>query len=383
MEELSQAHKINFNEQDMLYNLSNSDKKDVESPVQSNTFKQTDTDTDNNNNNTNITTTTTTITQEKIEIKTKWNGKEYKISVYKSNTVADLKRELEVVTNVLSKRQKILGLSKGKQPLDEETMASLNIPMNHSIIMMGTPESYIIHQNDSDEDEVFNDFEFDYIPDYDEITHIEKNRTSLTAMKERSNDISIINPPRKNKKLLVLDLDHTLLDFKDQNVENMKRPYLEEFLVSSYQDYDIGIWSQTSWKWIEIKLTELGLLTNPKFKICFVMDQTLMFKVTSFRNVNSERTEFKHQVKALEIIWCHKELGQHFTSKNTVHVDDLCKNFAMNPKNGVYIPPFKLKDAHKRLPDMALLHLAKYLKSIVNEEDFTKVSHTDWIKKLL
>ncbi|KAM9957526.1 hypothetical protein ACTFIR_009633 [Dictyostelium discoideum] len=333
-------------------------------------------------------TTTTIINEEnsKITIKTKWNGKEYKVLISKSSTVFDLKRQLETMTNVLSKRQKILGLSKGKQPTDEMIIESLSIQDNHSIIMMGTPESNIIAdvpKTSGDTDEVFNDFEFDYIPDSDEISHIEKNKNQLLAMIERSNDISLINDPRPNKKLLVLDLDHTILDFKDQDVENMKRPHLEEFLVQSYQHYDIGIWSQTSWKWIEIKLTELGLLTNPRFKICFVMDQTLMFKVTTYRTINGkERTKIKHNVKALEVIWKHQHLGKFFSMKNTLHVDDLSKNFAMNPKNGVHVPPFKIKDA-KKYGDNVLFHLTKYLKSISNEEDITLIDHKEWIRKIL
>ncbi|EGC30465.1 hypothetical protein DICPUDRAFT_157806 [Dictyostelium purpureum] len=343
---------------------------------------------------TKTTTTTTTTgktieetiikTEENITIKTKWNGKEYKVLINKSSTVFELKRQLETMTNVLSKRQKILGLSKGKQPTDDMVIGTLSIQDGHSVIMMGTPESNIIAETPKDiDDEVFNDFEFDYIPDSDEISHIEKNKIQLNEMKLRCGDISLINEPRPNKKLLVLDLDHTILDFKDQDVENMKRPHLEEFLVQSYQNYDIGIWSQTSWKWIEIKLTELGLLTNPKFKICFVMDQTLMFKVTSYRNVNGkERTKIKHQVKALEIIWTHKHLGKFFTSKNTLHVDDLSKNFAMNPKNGVHVPPFKIKDA-KKYGDSVLFHLTKYLNNISSEEDFTKIDHKEWIRKIL
>jgi len=56
---------------------------------------------------------------------------------------------------------------------------------------------------------------------------------------------------------------------------------LDEFLSTIYEKYDIAFWSQTHWRWIEIKLTEMGLLTNPKFLISFVLDRTFMFPITT------------------------------------------------------------------------------------------------------
>jgi ubiquitin-like domain-containing CTD phosphatase 1 len=72
--------------------------------------------------------------------------------------------------------------------------------------------------------------------------------------------INMIHQPRAGKKLLVLDLDYTLFDMKSSaaNFEQLKRPFTDMFLRAMYQYYDIVIWSQTSWKWLEIKLTELG-----------------------------------------------------------------------------------------------------------------------------
>ncbi|GAM23587.1 hypothetical protein SAMD00019534_067620, partial [Acytostelium subglobosum LB1] len=346
--------------------------KDIDSSIHTTTT--TSTTNTNTNTNTTLVVEAPAAAAEIINIRAKWSGKEFKVSIEKTNTILDLKRQLETLTNVLTKRQKILGLSKGLLPPDETVIGSLNIPPNHSIIMMGTPEAQIIQAPPpSDADNVFNDLEFDYIPDSDELSHLEENKSKLVKIREKA-EIAIINAPRANKKLLVLDLDHTLLDFKDQDVANMKRPYLEEFLTASYEHYDIAIWSQTSWKWIEIKLTELGMLTNPNFKIGFVLDQTLMFSVTTYRALSGkERTKIKHQVKALDIIWSHKVLGQYYTAKNTLHVDDLSKNFAMNPKNGVHIPAFKIKE--QKQPDNVLYHLSHYLKIVATESDVTKVNH--------
>lgn len=46
-------------------------------------------------------------------------------------------------------------------------------------------------------------------------------------------DVVTINQPRPGKKLLVLDLDYTLLDFKGtaESMNELKRPYCDEFLT--------------------------------------------------------------------------------------------------------------------------------------------------------
>jgi hypothetical protein len=69
-------------------------------------------------------------------------------------------------------------------------------------------------------------------------------RNKLEKLLLRTN-IEYINPPRANTKLLVLDLDHTLLDFScrfEYDVHRLKRPFMDEFLTAVYKYYDIAIW---------------------------------------------------------------------------------------------------------------------------------------------
>ena len=54
---------------------------------------------------------------------------------------------------------------------------------------------------------------------------------------------------------------------------------MDRFLSELYPYYDIAIWSQTGWRWLELKVTELGMMENSNFKICFVLDKSNMFKV--------------------------------------------------------------------------------------------------------
>ena len=61
-----------------------------------------------------------------------------------------------------------------------------------------------------------------------------------------------------------------------QNPAELMRPYLHEFLTAAYEHYNIIIWSATSMKWIEAKMTGLGVATNPNYKICMYFDYGAM-----------------------------------------------------------------------------------------------------------
>ena len=157
------------------------------------------------------------------------------------------------------------------------------------IKMMGSPEE--VHQQAkatkvtaSAEAEllVIDDFDMDFAVDSEWL----KSQKDIVRRLERAvakTDIWFMNPRRPGKSLCVLDLDHTLLDFSKRTEsstnESFKRPFMYDFLTKVYSKYDIAIWSQTHWSWLEIKLTELGFINHPDFKVCFVLDKTAMFKV--------------------------------------------------------------------------------------------------------
>lgn len=87
----------------------------------------------------------------------------------------------------------------------------------------------------------------------------------------------------------MLDLDHTLLDFSskqltengttamqigssDDAVANkLKRPYMDEFLAWTYKYYDLVVWSQTSWRWLEVCFVScLIMFTYERPLICYL-----------------------------------------------------------------------------------------------------------------
>lgn len=150
------------------------------------------------------------------------------------------------------------------------------------------------------------------------------------------------------------------------------RPYMDQFLTAIYEHYDLVVWSQTSWRWLETKLIELGMLAHPGYKFCFVLDKTSMFTVTSTRR---DGTSVTHHVKPLQLIWSKFE---RWSSKNTVHVDDLGRNFALNLGSGIKISAYYRKKSSARR-DADLLGLSRYLEDLAKSGvDFDEVDFAYW-----
>lgn len=234
--------------------------------------------------------------------------------------------------------------------------------------MMGTREEELdkVKEPPPDLPEVINDFDIE-----DEEIAIENREEYLAKIEKRIKDykIEILNEPRPGKKLLVLDIDYTLFDHRSvaETANELMRPFLHEFLQTAYEDYDIVIWSATSMKWVEVKMKELGVTTNPNYKLCFMLDSLAMISVHTPKYGVIE-------VKPLGVIWGRYE---HWNASNTIMFDDLRRNFIMNPKNGLRIRAFR--EAHlNRNKDTELLKLSKYLKDISSVEDFTELNHKKW-----
>jgi ubiquitin-like domain-containing CTD phosphatase 1 len=60
-----------------------------------------------------------------------------------------------------------------------------------------------------------------------------------------------------------------------------------------------------------------------------------------------------------------------------VHVDDLARNFAMNPRNGIRVEPF-MNAPVTRHTDRELFVLSKYLTLIAKLESFDGLDHSAW-----
>lgn len=162
-------------------------------------------------------------------------------------------------------------------------------------MMMGSLEEHIIEANTAPTDlpEVVNDLDIE-----DEEIAIESQEIYLAKIAKRIKDyrIKMLSEPRPGKKLLVLDIDYTLFDHRSsaETGAELMRPYLHEFLISAYENYDIVIWSATGMKWIEEKMKLLGVSTNPNYKILFYLDSLAMISVHTpkYGVVDVKKTNF-------------------------------------------------------------------------------------------
>ncbi|PCH37715.1 HAD IIID h [Wolfiporia cocos MD-104 SS10] len=312
----------------------------------------------------------------------RWGGKDFSVDIEASDRVYDLKGLLQSLTDVPPQRQKILGLIKGgKLPPDEERIGDLKLITEKKFTLIGTPQGHEI-KDPSQVDflpDVINDLDVDFSANpaaAEEYINDLRNQRKVREHTQKLK-INIIHPLREGKRLLVLDIDYTILDTKPLTSgalppSECARPRLHEFLEAVYPFYDICIWSQTSWIWVETKLIELGMLGGGRNYERAVLDKTSMFTVFSKR----EGKQFKHSVKALQIIWNH--LPQ-FNASNTLHVDDLGRNFALNPGEGVKIPAFKDAGTPRAMADRELDKLARYMIQIATtHDDFRNVNHKDW-----
>ena len=117
------------------------------------------------------------------------------------------------------------------------------------------------------------------------------------------------------------------------------------------------------------------MLTNPGYKISFVLDKTAMFTVVSSR----KGKDFKHSVKPLPVIWSKVKC---WSAANTVHIDDLSRNFSLNPANGIKVKAYYRERAAAEGEDVELRLLAVYLLSIADCPDMSKLDHSHWRRKV-
>jgi ubiquitin-like domain-containing CTD phosphatase 1 len=114
-----------------------------------------------------------------------------------------------------------------------------------------------------------------------------------------------------------------------------------------------------------------------------------MFKVISTK---LDGSKVQHHVKPLQIIW--SKFPDRWGAHNTVHIDDLSRNFALNLGNGLQCTPYHRKKKKNTRSsssssrggggggrnDTELLHIGKYLIHLVeSSESFNVIDFTKWM----
>ncbi|KAJ4810855.1 Ubiquitin-like domain-containing CTD phosphatase [Rhynchospora pubera] len=305
---------------------------------------------------------------EELTLTVKWNGKEYTVRLCADDSVAELKRRICEVTSVLPKRQKLLYPKLASKLNDDSILISqLGLKPSVKMTMIGTVEDEII-VDQADAPEIVDDFELGQ----DEVVDIKDKDVNKLKLSRRvaQYKMKLLNPCREGKKLLVLDIDYTLFDHRSpaENPLELMRPYLHEFLTAAYAEYDIMIWSATSMKWVELKMGQLGVLSNPNYKITALLDHLAMITVQSDKHGTFD-------CKPLGLIWA--QFPEYYSPRNTIMFDDLKRNFVMNPQNGLTIRPFRR--AHmNRGTDQELVKLTQYLMAIAELSDISLLDHSRW-----
>jgi len=318
-----------------------------------------------------------------FQILCKWKTQSYTLTLPQESTVGFMKMSIALLTNVRPHHQKlILAGAKAKLQDDAELRAlGLKPGSTNKLMLIGNPEDQLV-MDDEDKAaalEPVDDLDYDYRPS--ELLALQEDpaiRAKVEKYWTRVKDtFTLISPIRPNKRLLVIDIDYTIYDMKgaSQDWTVLKRPGTHRFLAACHEHYELVFWSQTNWRFVELKLTELGVLMHPDYKVAFTMDKTSMFSIHSPDPHSSTGALRKHHVKCLELIW--RRFPQ-WNATNTVHIDDLGRNFALNPQSGLRIAPYK--NSHEtRRTDRELPHLQEYLVHIAQTHaDFTKIDHSKW-----
>ena len=311
----------------------------------------------------------------------KWNGKEYPIRIAQQETLRGVKRRLEDETCVNEKKQKIIGLKTvaGQMPTDDTQISELSLKPKQKIMMLGSIDAEL--KKIAAQEEIAPHFQDHTDEDDDETGPEEGSEQELLARPEiqeklarrvKAAVIKELNPPRKGKKCAVLDIDYTFFDLSStaELPRELLRPHLHEFLESIYPHYDIVIWSATSMKWIDVKLKELGLLDNATYKITACMDYTAMVTVAV---PGYHKKVF--DCKPLHVLW--SRYPEYYSKSNTIMLDDLRRNYVLNPGNGLVIRPFK-KSATKGKSDREMLKLKIYFDKLLGLDSFEGINHDDW-----
>ena len=303
-------------------------------------------------------------------------------------TVGDLRTIISKSTSIQASGIKLLNLKIKKRKLDDTCLVS-DCKLPKILKIMGTAQSNMLSADAGSMNElpdVFDDLDSSSVTGNSLSSSSETMAKLMESIANTPIKMSLMNQPRPGKSLLVLDLDHTILDFKgvpqEQNANTpidfnkLKRPGADHFLTTIYQHYDIVIWSQTSLRWLEIKLQELGFLRpDRQYKFLFVLTKECMFRLQQKDRKGKIK---KKACKPLQLIWTK---FPQYTAKNSVHLDDLATNFCLNPQNGLKCSGFYRTKPNAE-NDCELLLWEKYLMLLAKDEDVRQRDHSQWMLTL-
>lgn len=322
-----------------------------------------------------------------VLVPVKFQSRLIECSLESHATIGSLKRKLQEETRVEVSKQKILGLKfkNGSGKVEDSTKLCELSWTGKKIMLLGTPQEglqqlqaqeeiapHVQEVEEEEEEEIQGSMQ---LLDRPEIQSKLANRVAKAHVKE-------LSPPRQGNKCVVLDIDYTFFDLgsTSERPTDLLRPGTIELLTHVYQNsFDIVIWSATSMKWIDVKLKELGLLDHPdKFKIAVCMDYTAMVTVDAASAglaFSSKRKRAVFDCKPLHVLW--ERYKEFYSPATTIMLDDLRRNFILNPQHGLVIKPFR-KSTTSGTKDSEFFKLRQYFDILAALQSFESLDHNGW-----
>ena len=165
-------------------------------------------------------TSNNTAHQTKVHLDCRWGAASVPVVLAPADwatlTLGELKRRLDAELDVPHEKMRLMGVStaSGQPPREEDLLCDLVFKKPGAFLLMGTARDCQLAVASRDA-----------APDPGTVIrtgmHLERLRAAMAT------EITVLNPPRKDSRLLVLDLDYTVFDCKSSApIERCKRPII-------------------------------------------------------------------------------------------------------------------------------------------------------------
>ena len=177
------------------------------------------------------------------------------------------------------------------------------------------------------------------------------------------------------RKLLILDLDETLLFSSTQSLERKEdfkvagyyvylRPGLDTFLKFCFINYDVAVWTSSSSDYAELVIKNI-FQDSSKLKFIWSRERCT-------QKYNHERNQY-YWIKNLIKV---KRIGFDLTS--VIMIDDSPEKLERNYGNHIYITPY-----YGGRDNDELEHLQKYLITLIDVPNVRKIEKRGWKRKYI
>ncbi|HEX2629843.1 MAG TPA: HAD family hydrolase [Chitinophagaceae bacterium] len=176
--------------------------------------------------------------------------------------------------------------------------------------------------------------------------------------------------PDKPTKLLILDLDETLIHSTESRLAHAedilfdqyfvyKRPFLDQFLIDISQHYVIGIWSSAGDMYVQ---TIAEKIKPQEIDYAFVWGRS---RCTFKRDMERDFYEYEKKLSKLK--------SKGYSLESMLIVDDTREKARSNYGNAIYIREFT-----GNREDVELQHLFTYLVSLKEVPNFRTIEKRGW-----